>query len=57
MKSNIQNVVEWKDTESAGEQKRNKGTFKKVVCVEGAGCKCNYKRYKVLKIHLKDCCV
>ena len=57
MKSNIQNVVEWKDTESAGEQKRNKGTFKKGVCVEGACCKCNYKRYKVLKIHLKDCSV
>ena len=40
----IQNVVEWKDTETAaaGNQKLNKGTLKKGIIEEEASCwKCN----------------
>ena len=55
--NNIQNVVEWKDTESAGKQKGNKSTLKKGISEGGASCwKCNksYKTKKCLEIHLKD---
>ena len=58
--NNIQDVVEWKDTETAGKQKGNKGTLKKGIS-EGStsGWKCNksYKTKNFLEIHLKDCCV
>ena len=58
--NNTQSVVEWKDTETAGKQKGNKGTLKKGISEGGAShWKCNksYKREKFLEIHLKDCCV
>ena len=51
--NNIQNVVEWKDTETAVKQKGNKGTLKKGISEGGASCwKCN-KSYK-RKIFFRD---
>ena len=58
--NNIKNIVEWKDTETAGKQEGNKGTLKKGISEEGASYwKCNksYKTKIYLEIHLKDCCV
>ena len=53
--NNIQNVVEWKGTETTGKQKGSKGTLKKGISERGASCwKCNksYKTKKFLEIHL-----
>ena len=52
--NNIQNVVEWKDTETACYQKGNNGTLKKSISEGGALCwKCNksYKRKIFLEIY------
>ena len=47
--NNIQNVVEWKGTETTGKQKGSKGTLKKGISERGAsGWKCN-KSYKTKK--------
>ena len=51
--NNIKNIVEWKDTETAGKQKGNKGTLKKGISEGGASCwKCN-KIYKIAVCHEK----
>ena len=58
--NNIQNVVEWKGTETTGKQKGSKGTLMKDISERGSSCwKCNksYNTKKFSDIHLKDCCV
>ena len=54
--NNIQNLVEWKGTETTGKQKGSKATLKKGIHEQGASSyKCKTKKF--LEIHLKYSCV